>query len=215
MNLLLVYLTALALGSVHALEADHMAAVTVFSTRRPAPGAAAIFGLRWALGHGTVILVAGVMFLAAGIAIPETHWLDRLVGLVMVALGVWTVWHARHLHAHVHSHNGLPHAHLHSHALDTRHEHEHGPTMLGALHGLAGAAPVVALVQVARFDSISAGVGYLLIFALGTALGMAMYAFVAGLLLSRVAAHSERWLRALGQATGCGTVTVGLIWITR
>lgn len=192
-----------------------MAAVTVFSIRRPAPRTAAIFGLRWALGHGGIIVLTGVLFLAAGIVMPETPWLDRMVGGVMVALGVWTVWHARHLHAHVHSHNGLAHAHLHSHALDPKHEHEHGPTMLGALHGLAGAAPVVALVQVARFESFTAGIGYLLIFALGTALGMAMYAFIVGLLLSRVAAQSERWLRLLGQATGFGTVMVGLIWIMR
>jgi ABC-type nickel/cobalt efflux system permease component RcnA len=131
MDMFLPYTTALLLGSVHALEADHMAAVTAFAVRRPAPLAAAGFGVRWAAGHGVAVTAAGALLLVLGLTIPlpATAWLDRSVGLVLIALGVWTAWHASRLHAHVHHHHdGIEHAHLHSHAFRARHDHAHAAT---------------------------------------------------------------------------------------
>src|SRR5687768_12033457 len=118
MTLLLTYSTALLLGSMHALELDHMAAVTAFAARKPAPLAAARFGVHWAIGHGGVIVLAGLVFLWIGASIPEnaTSILESSVGIVLIALGVWTARHARHLHAHRHQHGATGHTHLHSHA---------------------------------------------------------------------------------------------------
>ncbi len=48
---LLPLLTAVSLGFLHALEPDHMAAVTTFVSRRPRPREAVGFGVRWGLGH--------------------------------------------------------------------------------------------------------------------------------------------------------------------
>ena len=216
MNLVLPYATALFLGSVHALEADHMAAVTAFAVRKPAPLAAAGFGIRWAVGHGASVILVGAILLLIGLTIPAgaNEWLDRSVGLVLIALGLWTAWHASRLHAHVHHHDGgLEHAHLHSHAFRTEHDHQHAATMIGALHGLAGAAPAVALLQVTRSGSFLQGMAYLGIFAVGTAFGMAAYALLTGWLMGRAAIRSERLARVLGKLTGLGTVTIGLIWL--
>lgn len=218
MNPLLPYITALMLGSVHALEPDHMAAVTAFAVRRPAPLAAAGFGLRWAVGHGAMVIGAGLLLLLLGLTIPAgaTWWLDRLVGLVLIGLGAWTAWHARHLHAHVHHHaGGVDHAHLHSHAFSSKHDHGHAATTIGALHGLAGAAPAIALMQVARFESIVQGTAYLVMFAVGTALSMALYALVTGYVMGRAAIVSQRWARWLGQLTGVSTIAIGFVWLLR
>jgi hypothetical protein len=138
--------------------------------------------------------------------------------VVLVALGIWTAWHASHLHAHVHSHgDAVLHAHLHSHAFTTDHdhEHEHAATMIGVLHGSAGAAPVVALMQMVGFDSALGGMGYLLAFALGTAAGMSLYAILVGYLMGRTALAAQRWTRWLGRLTGAGTVAVGILWLLR
>lgn len=86
---------------------------------------------------------------------------------------------------------------------------------MGALHGLAGAAPAVALLQITRFNTVGHGLAYLICFAAGTALGMAVYALAAGLIMSRAAQHSERWARRLGQATGLVSVVIGFYWLVR
>ena len=218
MSLALAFASAVLLGSIHALEPDHMAAVTAFAVRKPAPFAAASFGMRWAMGHGVIILIAGVIVMTLGLAIPAaaTPWLDRLAGLALITLGVWTSWYAARLHAHAHSHHdGVQHVHMHSHALSPHHEHGHAPTLVGAMHGLAGAAPAIALLQMTRLESVAGGIVYLLSFAIGTAIGMAAYALVAGYLLERASARSLRVARAIGNLTGVSTVVIGVIWLIR
>jgi len=224
MSMFLPYATALLLGSVHALEADHMAAVTAFAVRRPAPLAAARFGIRWAIGHGASVMLAGLVLLLLGFTIPDiaNAWLDRLAGAVLIGLGLWTAWHASHLHAHVQQSQGSLQAQLHSHGQGGRqHTHTHGrdprhaATMIGALHGLAGAAPAVALLQIARQESLFEGMTYLATFAAGTALGMVAYALITGYFMGRAAVASQRWARALGKFAGLGTIIIGFVWLLR
>jgi cytochrome c biogenesis protein CcdA len=217
MNFILPYTTALLLGSMHALEADHMAAVTAFAVRKPAPLAAANFGMRWALGHGASVVLAGLLLLVAGFALPEaaTAWLDRLVGLVLIALGVWTARHASRLHAHVHLHDGVPLARLHSHSHNREHDHARAATMVGALHGLAGAAPALAVLEITRLESMVEGLAYLSTFAAGTALGMAVYALVTGYCVNRAALAFSWFARAIGRLAGVGTIVIGIIWLLR
>ena len=195
-----------------------MAAVTAFAVRKPAPIAAASFGMRWAMGHGALLLLAGVLLMTLGLAIPASAlpWLERLAGLALIALGLWTAWYAARLHAHAHKHEGgVQHVHLHSHALSKQHEHVHAPTLVGALHGLAGAAPAIALLQLTRLDSFAHGIGFLLSFAVGTAFGMGIYALLAGYLLARASGRSVRLARLVGQTTGFSTILIGVIWLMR
>jgi nickel/cobalt exporter len=213
----LPFLTALILGSLHAFEADHLAAVTSFAVQKPTPRQSVGFGFRWALGHGTSILVAGLFLIFLGLRIPEsaTGWMERAVGLVLIALGLWTMLATRAMHAHEHVHHGSKHVHLHSHLIDGGHDHKHAPTIVGLMHGLAGAAPAVALVPLAMFDSPFSGVSYLLLFAAGTAVSMSVYALFAGYVAGRATRVAE-WLgRGLGQLTGVGTIIIGVIWLIR
>lgn len=217
MTLELPFLTALVLGSLHAFEADHLAAVTSFAVQKPTPRQSFGFGFRWAIGHGTSILVAGLFLIFLGLKIPEsaTGLMERAVGLVLIALGLWTMLATRAMHAHEHVHHGAKHVHLHSHLIDGGHDHKHAPTMVGMMHGLAGAAPAVALVPLAMFDSPFSGVSYLLLFAAGTAVSMSVYALFAGYVAGR-ATRVAQWLgRVLGQLTGLGTIVIGAIWLIR
>lgn len=243
MGFLLPYWTALVLGSVHALEADHMAAVTSFAVRRPAPRDAIRFGIQWAIGHGAVVIAAGAVLLFIGLSIPDaaTAWLEKIVGGVLILLGGSTMLHAARLHAHgtaghahLHSHK-LPQPHGHSHAEDVEPVHSHAvhshsarsphapgrrswsqaPTAIGALHGLAGAAPAVALLQVATMNSVAGGMLYLTIFAVGTAIGMAAYAAITGFVAGRAALASERAARVVGLVGGLATIAIGFFWILR
>jgi cytochrome c biogenesis protein CcdA len=218
MELLPLYLSALVLGTAHALEPDHLAAVTAFVVRRPAPLKAAGFGVRWALGHGSAIFVVGVVLLLAGRMIPVdwTHTLDRIVGVAMIALGVWTMRGARAIHAHTHTHpDGTTHQHPHSHALSHDHGHRHAATGMGLLHGLAGTGPAVALIPLVSLRTTHQGAVYLLLFGIGTAAGMAAYAFLAGTVAGRIAGRSVAIARGVTFTAGLFAVAVGIFWIVR
>lgn len=218
MTLLVTYATALLLGSLHALEADHMAAVTTFAVRRPGARQALRFGVRWSLGHGGAIVLVGALLIFAGITLPATatHWLERLVGVVMIGLGLWTVRGARALHAHLHAHaDGTVHAHVHSHAMHQGHDHGHGVTAVGLLHGLAGSGSAVALIPLVAFDSPPLAIAYLVVFAAGTIAAMALYGMLAGVVVSRAADSSVRLARRIAQATGAFTILIGCVWLLR
>lgn len=198
MTLFLAYSSALLLGTLHALEPDHMAAVTSFAVRRPGRREAVRFGVRWAIGHGGAILIIGSGLLLLGMSLPAgaTHWLERIVGVVMIGLGVWTYRSARILARH-------------------HDQHEHTVTAVGMVHGLAGSGSAVALIPVIGFDSAASGIGYLAVFAVGTVAAMALYAFLAGLVVDRAAHHSGRVARLLARFTGVFTVMIGFVWLLR
>src|SRR5678815_4129649 len=94
--------TALVLGFLHALEIDHMLAVTTFVSRRPALATAAGFGLRWGLGHSLAVLALGGILLATGIQWPDrwTSYGEAAVGILLVGLGLWSLRASRNLHLH-------------------------------------------------------------------------------------------------------------------
>jgi nickel/cobalt transporter (NicO) family protein len=216
--LLLTYATALVLGTVHALEADHMAAVTSFAVRRPGVRESVRFGIRWSIGHGGAIVLIGTGILLLGIHLPEGagHWLERLVGVTMVGLGAWTFRGARELHAHSHSHDhGVVHAHLHSHAVHADHDHAHAVTAVGLLHGLAGSGSAIALIPLVGFESPASGIFYLVLFSLGTIGGMVIYGLLAGWVLGRAAEGSVRLARLIARVTGVFTLVVGFVWLLR
>jgi sulfite exporter TauE/SafE len=192
----LPFITAVMLGSLHAFEADHMAAVTSFVVRRPQPRDAVRFGLQWALGHGGAILIAGAFLILLGLAIPEnaTGIMERIVGLALVVLGASTAWMAHRAHVRAHT---------------------HAPAAIGLMHGLAGAAPAVALVPLAVVDSAVSGLAYLLLFAFGTAISMAAYAAAAGYFAGRASGISERFGRNIGRLTGLSTIAIGIFWLIR
>jgi sulfite exporter TauE/SafE len=218
MTLLIPYATALLLGSLHALEADHMAAVTTFAVRRPGVRDAVRFSTRWSLGHGGAIVLIGTVLIVAGLQLPDaaTHWLERIVGVAMIGLGAWTFRGARKLHAHAHRHgDGTVHEHLHSHAVHGAHDHAHAVTAFGLLHGLAGSGSAVALIPVVGFDSALPAILYLVVFAFGTLAAMVVYGLLAGALVGRAATNSVRIARTIARTTGVFTILVGCIWLIR
>lgn len=219
------YAAAFTLGGAHALEVDHMVAVSAFIGGRPRRRAAVAFGLRWGLGHALVVLCVGGLLVWSGVAVPEavTVWAELGVGVMLIALGVWALRAARRMHLHdPRAHGG--HAHLHSHPPGS-HPHDHGhrnpfrrhrhlSTLVGAAHGLAGTAPVVALVPVTMISDLGFALVYLLMFGVGTVLAMSLYAVIAVTALSK-AASSVTTARRMAVVTATASLGVGLWWVVR
>src|SRR6058998_1219661 len=109
------------LGMQHALEADHIAAVSSIAARRTHIGDIVKHGLTWGLGHTlTLFAVAGAAILV-GHALSDrfAQPLEIAVGIMLIGLGahlLWRLWRDRvHFHSHGHD-GGTVHFHAHSHA---------------------------------------------------------------------------------------------------
>jgi nickel/cobalt exporter len=225
---MMAILTALVLGFLHAIELDHMVAVTAFVSRRPALLTAAGFGARWGLGHSVAVLVLGGIALAAGVRIPagtETAF-EALVGIALIVVGTWSLRATRNLHLHAPQEHG-DHAHLHLHRKpQPGHAHPHGPHAqhpphhhpkgigaVGLIHGLAGTSAAVALVPVTMATGVVPGLVYLGTFGVGVTLGMSLFALVAAVAMRRAADRSIAIGRRIGMGAGWLSVLVGVFWL--
>jgi ABC-type nickel/cobalt efflux system permease component RcnA len=229
---------ALVLGFLHALEIDHMLAVTTFVSRRPPLVTAAGFGLKWGLGHSLAVLALGGILLTTGIHWPErwTSFGEAAVGVLLVGLGLWSLRATRNLHLHPAAEHG-DHLHLHSHAdrriggsADERsddhdhpgphhhhhhHHHGRGVTLVGLAHGLAGTAAVVALVPVTMVGRTAVGVGYLVAFGIGVTVAMTLFALGAAIAIRKTDARSLGLGRTVSSGVGLAGVLLGIWWIVR
>ncbi len=212
-------------GIAHAFETDHLAAIAALVSGRNRPRDGLRTGAMWGLGHSLTLLVVGAGVMLTGTAIsPElSARLELLVGLMLLALGASVLWrlHRDRVHFHPHRHgDGQNHLHLHSHRGQSHrhdpasHAHTHPDHLVrrslavGIVHGLAGSAALM-LVAAAAFDSLFAGLGYIVLFGAGSILGMASMSLVLALPMA-VAAH---WLTrahtGLQLLIGLGTIGVG------
>ncbi|HYW07454.1 MAG TPA: hypothetical protein VE913_10880 [Longimicrobium sp.] len=200
---LLPLLTAVSLGFVHALEPDHMAAVTTFVSRRPRRAEALGFGLRWGLGHSGAILLVGTVLIALNLRVPDgvARGLEFGVGTMLLGLGLWLLWSVAHGRAH---------------AL-AGHDHEHragnGSLWVGMAHGLAGTAPLVAIMMVNLTRSPWLAGAYLFLFGVGTTVGMALYAGIAGAVFQQARHRVPALGGTLRAATALGSAVLGIFWM--
>ncbi len=224
---LLLLLGALGFGVAHAFEPDHMAAVSTFVAGRPKPREAAMFGVRWAIGHGFSLFVIGSLLYFFRRAAEQSQpalfasgVLDRFVGLVLVGLGVWTLFQvissrASQQHAHGHFHDG----HFHSHDADkTAHGHSHAGGFaslgMGVLHGAAGTGAFVGQAVVSLSSSYAFVFFYTLLFSLGVLLSMAVYAGALGGLITAFEKRGQQALTGARVVTAVLTCAIGFCLVS-
>ncbi len=215
------------LGMQHALEADHIAAVSSIAARRTNVGDIVRHGLTWGLGHTiTLFLFAGAA-IVLGHAIPEhlAQPLEAAVGVMLVGLGshvLWRLWRDRvHFHAHGHG-DGAMHLHAHSHAHDiapharSTHSHEHGfrwrSLFVGLMHGMAGSAALLVL-AVSQAKEPLQGLLYVALFGIGSMIGMGALSAVIALPLAASARFLTWANRALQVVVGIVTISIGVMTI--
>lgn len=172
------------LGLKHALDADHLAAVSTMADERRSLFGSSLIGALWGLGHTISLMIAGVLVILLHFEIGErtSKALEFGVGLMLVGLGVNALRKlvsGGHVHIHVHEHRGLWHAHPHLHdgkREDEPHTH-HGlksgarPLLIGLVHGMAGSAALTLLV-LTTIPSPLVGFIYIAIFGIGSIGGM-------------------------------------------
>jgi sulfite exporter TauE/SafE len=208
--------TALVLGALHSFAPDHLAAVSVFASRRPSWRYTAGLGARWGIGHSLTIFLVGGAFALAGLRIPLRFGAlaETLVGVTLIGIGLLAVARALKLHGHWHAHDGDEHWHLHTHRQAPGHDHSHRALLgIGVLHGLAGTGALVVALPVAVAESPSRALIFLLAFGIGTVVSMSLFGALVGHVFGTAARVSARLHRRAVVFAGACSVILGLWWI--
>jgi len=189
----------LVVGIQHAFEPDHISAVstqisksnlTKKSTKQliqESMTKSSILGVIWGAGHTTTLVLIGFLVYALAITIPDHIFSDFefVVGIMLVFLGITTIINKKiqfkHKHPHQHK-DGTIHLDEHSHD-DSNHKHNHKSYLIGMMHGLAGSGSLVVLTA-ATFDNVGMMLGFIVIFGIGSMVGMALVGSLMGLPLA-------------------------------
>ena len=222
-------LSILALGFVlglkHAIESDHLAAVSTIASERRSLWSSSLVCALWGLGHTIALLIGGIVVILLHFQISErtSQALEVCVGVMLVFLGanaLRKLARGGRIHVHVHEHGGHVHAHPHTHEAsheDRPHTH-HGlrfgarPLLIGMVHGMAGSAALMLLVLTTLSSSL-VGLVYIAVFGLGSIGGMMIMSTLFALPARFTVTRFTRANFALRGLAGLFSLSFGLFMI--
>lgn len=163
MENIFLLMSAAAIGFSHSFEADHLVAVSSIVTRRDNTFSAIKDGIFWGLGHTSTILVVAAIYIFGKMVLQEAdfHYFEASVGLMLVVLGIVRFYRIFQERSHGHSHTSEPAFGL-----------AYG---IGLVHGLAGSGAVLLSILTQIKDNFMA-ISYILVFGLGSIMGMMLAA---------------------------------------
>ena len=174
------------LGLRHALDPDHIAAVSTIVSEHKTMAKSALVGAFWGMGHTASLLIAALAVIALRLEITgaAAQWMEFAVAVMLVLLGGRAMRRSLaglNMHVHTHTHDGSEQVHIHFHYPGEKHKHEHQhwhlfgvgapPFLIGMVHGLAGSAGLMILV-LSTIHTAGAALIYVAAFGLGSLGGM-------------------------------------------
>jgi nickel/cobalt transporter (NicO) family protein len=221
--------SALMLGFLHGLGADHLMAIAALAAG-PTGEAVAVqrtraigIAVRFAIGHALLLAFGAGLLITLGWSLPVVversgEILGGMLLVIFGAIGLWAIASGRvYGHTHVHGNEPAAHWHLHVGRRD-RHPlpsaHSHLPTIIGAafaissLRALTMLAPFGGRVDAVPLPVLLALVG---IFGIGILISMSLF----GVAFAQV--MSTRALQRVGRLANAGmavaSIALGIFWI--
>jgi hypothetical protein len=196
-------------GVRHCLEPDHLTAVAHFASAARTRGDGLRSGLLWGVGHSMAVVL--LVFALAGLRGPLEGLApaaERAVGGTLIALSIWRIRALlRRPHVHPHEHDdGFVHSHSHTH--HGSHVHLHAPTLVGFVHGTAGALGVAAVCLAVPSVSVAL---FAAAFVAGTLAAMGAAGWLAAHVYAR--AQGTGWERPVTALTATCGLVLGAFWI--
>jgi hypothetical protein len=193
-------LLGLVLGARHALEPDHLTAVSTLATEEPGPRRGLWLGAVWGLGHSASLFAVGTVLALLHAEMPRrlATGFEVAVGLMLIVLGVRALARVRT--------GPAPHAH-------PRRAFALRSLAVGMMHGLAGSGALTALV-LAELPSTASRLVYIVLFGAGSVLGMSVLSGAVGVPLALVGRRAPA-RAALSAIAGAVSVALGLVWALR
>lgn len=204
------------LGIKHAVEPDHIIAVSTIASHTKKLWRTSLVGIFWGIGHTATLLAVGLGLILTKSTLPD-KWsglLEFMVGGMLVYLGIVNLMSIRkkktHLQQHQHGHE------QHKHFL-SKQSNSHNHTsylkslLIGLVHGLAGSAAMV-LLTMSTVQTVWDGTLYILIFGIGTITGMLFFTTILGIPFV-LSANNVNLKLTLTRITGAVSMLFGLYYM--
>jgi ABC-type nickel/cobalt efflux system permease component RcnA len=221
--MIITIVTGFIAGVIHVVSGpDHIAAVAPFAAQKKEN--TWNVGFFWGIGHTGGVWLVGILALLLREILPLeliSSWSERLVGVVLIGIGLWGIRRALktkiHYHEHEHDESGK-HGHFHFHYVGEdhhqtkSHEHTHAPLGVGILHGLAGSSHFLGILPALMLPTQLDAAAYILFFGVGSIIAMSLFSFLIGLftrkMVTTLPAYKGMLLTFAFLAIG-----VGVVWL--
>lgn len=220
---MIIFLTGLAAGAIHVLTGpDHLAAIAPLSVE--SKKSTWLIGLKWGLGHSGGVFLIGLLALLFRELIPIdliSTYSERIVGIVLIGIGLWGIKKVfyRNIHVHEHKHDGERHIHIHTHSsLNTHnkteaHNHSHAALGIGIIHGFAGSAHFLGVLPALALPTRVEAVTYLISFGTGTISAMIIFSIIMGSLSIKFASFGNTAYQGLLTTFSLAAIVLGGFWL--
>jgi ABC-type nickel/cobalt efflux system permease component RcnA len=221
----------LVLGMRHSTDPDHVVAVSTIVSRERSVRQGAVIGVMWGLGHTLTIFIVGAAIILFNLVIPPRVGLamEMTVAAMLILLGILNLtgvltrlterltpiaFKAKPLSDEVEELSGAARGDA-APGLFQRllakfgYYHLLRPLAIGLVHGLAGSA-AVALLVLSMIHSSAWAIAYLIVFGLGTVIGMMLMTTVMAIPIALTGRNSSRYLT---MASGLVSVCFGLFLV--
>jgi nickel/cobalt exporter len=216
-----VLIIGLGLGLRHALDTDHLAAVSTIVSERKNWFSSLLIGGLWGVGHTASLLLAGVVVILMRLEIGRYEKpLEFCVALMLIGLGANVLYKlARGGRVHFHEHSHAGHTHIHPHLHDDKPEPAHShhglklgvrPVVIGMVHGLAGSAALMFSVLMTIKGSTALAFAYIIIFGAGSIGGMMVMSLILSLPIHLTSGYFTKTNLAVRALAGCFSLGFGL-----
>ncbi|RHW36725.1 urease accessory protein UreH [Lysinibacillus yapensis] len=187
-TLLSVLALGFLLGIKHAIEPDHVIAVSTIASKSKKLWDASLAGVFWGIGHTATLFTLGIILILmkGDLSDKWSMTLEFLVGIMLVYLGITSLLSSKKnkQQAHLeeeHPENEQPEIdYLENKPVNKKEQSYLKSLFIGFVHGLAGSAAMV-LLTMSTVNTVWQGSLYILIFGVGTTIGMLVFTTILGL----------------------------------
>jgi hypothetical protein len=191
------FFAGLAAGLLHVFSGpDHLAAVAPLVADRQHRVEGWKTGLQWGVGHTAGVLLIAALLLLIREQLPLdaiSAYSERIVGVALIAVGVWGMWKANRATSKPHSHAGAS-------------------FVMGTIHGLAGSSHLFGVLPALAFATRPESLLYLAGFGAGAIAAMSAFAAGLGMLSIKLGGNHRRYSGLL-YASSAAALVIGGFWL--
>ncbi len=220
--MIMIIITGFLAGLVHVVSGpDHIAAVAPFAVHKREK--TWHVGFFWGVGHTGGVWVIGLLAYLLREILPIdliSSWSERLVGVVLIGIGLWGIRSAlkTRIHYHEHEHEDGKHGHFHVHEVGKAHDnphshqHKHAPMGIGILHGLAGSSHLLGVLPALMLPTRTDALAYIIFFGIGSIIAMSLFSYLIGIFTHKIATTLPAY-KGMLLTFAYLAIGVGVVWL--
>jgi hypothetical protein len=200
-----VLVLGMIVGIFHACDADHVVAMATLVNQKCKKKQVLKYAVKWGGGHGGILLFLGCLLAFVGIELPVwfVHYSEMMVGILLIYLGI-RLWLLLKDNRQVHNDNLTKEI-----AIKTV-KHDHAPLFIGMLHGVAGSAPVLALLPNMLESQFLL---HIILFSLGCLLGMFFFGIALSSFQVYVKKFNNGYVHYFARLLSLTSISLGSYWV--